>query len=115
MFVLTPLCWSALEKGIRDGGGCAPFSAFCVLLLLWWESPDGSFDSFPRYFYFCVTTIVFSLKEVVLIFRMYFMFQMLVVAQDLIYCFDPSRFDPEIKALLLSGDVSEREFLRNSF
>lgn len=40
---------------------------------------------------------------------------MLVVAQKLIYCFDPSRFDPGIKALLLSADVSEREFLRNSF
>lgn len=113
MFVLTPLCLSALGKGIRDGGGCAPFSAFCVLLLLWWESPDGSFDSFPRYFYFCVSTIVFSLKEVLLIFRKYFVFRMLFVAQELIYCFDPSRFDPEIKALLLSADVSEREFLRN--
>lgn len=115
MFVLSPLCLRALQKGTEDGGGCAPFGAFCVLLLLWWESPDGSFDSFPRYFYFCVSTIVFSLKEAVLIFRMHFAFQMLVVAQELICCFDPSRFDPEIKALLLSADVSEREFLRNSF
>lgn len=56
-----------------------------------------------------------SLKEAVLIFRMYFVFQLLVVAQELIYCFDPGRFDPEIKALLLSADVSEREFLRSSF
>lgn len=109
-----PLCLRALGKGIRDGLGCVPFSAFCVLLLLWWESPDGSFDSCPGYFYFCVSTIVFSLKEVVLIFRMYFVFRMLVVELELIYCFEPSRFDPEIKALLLSADVSEREFLRNS-
>lgn len=58
---------------------------------------------------------MFSLKEVVLIFRMYFVFRMLVVELELIYCFEPSRFDPEIKALLLSADVSEREFLRNSF
>lgn len=43
------------------------------------------------------------------------MFQMLEVAEELICCFDQSRFDPEIKALLLWADISEREFLRNSF
>lgn len=46
---------------------------------------------------------------------MFFVFQMLEVAEELIYCFDQSRFDPEIKALLLWADISEREFLRNSF
>lgn len=58
---------------------------------------------------------MFSLTEVVLVFRMYFVFQMLVVAQELIHCFDSRAFDPGIKALLLSAGVSETEFLRNSF
>lgn len=73
---------------------------------------------FPSY-WICRETKLFLLmcfvatEEVLLIFRKYFVFRMLFVAQELIYCFDPSRFDPEIKALLLSADVSEREFLRN--
>lgn len=42
------------------------------------------------------------------------MFQMLEVVKELICGFDQSRFDPEIKALLLGADVSE-SFLKTSF
>lgn len=112
LFVLTLLGLGALEKGREGGGGCAPFSAFCCCC-------GGSLQMAPltvsQDIFISVSTIVFSLKEAVLIFRVYFVFQVLVIAQELICCFDSSRSDPEIKALLLSADVPEREFLRNSF
>jgi len=88
VFVLTLLYLGALEKGVGDGSCCAPCSSFCILLLLWWESPDGSFCSFPGYFGFCVSTILFFLKGDCTHFGMYFEFQMLEAAEELICCLD---------------------------
>lgn len=88
MVVLTPLYLSAVEKGISDGSCCAPFSSFCILLIPWWESPDGSFCSFPSYFYSVLAQFCVFKRSLHSFWDVFYVFQMLEVAKELICCFD---------------------------